>query len=218
MKTRLFISLLILAITQPLQAQLCGPALITGTIPSVVTAGSPFQVTTAATFCSGGCDRDHFTLQEGLDFIEIHSYYCPGMLAVICDTQDTTDLAGVPPGVYTIYYIVYVSNDCINFTPADTVMDTLEVIGTAIPEDERLANVIVYPNPSENDFSVFIPETVAGRARFTCYNSLGQCVWKSESLNDGAAICIPLGDAAPGLYELRVESEAGVAVKKLLKE
>lgn len=218
MKTRLFISLLFLAFTQPLQAQLCGPALITGTIPSVVTAGSPFQVTTAATFCSGGCDRDHFFLQEGLDFIEIHSFYCPGMLAVICDTQDTTDLAGVPPGVYTIYYIVYISNDCINFTPADTVMDTLEVIGTSIPEEEMRSNVKVYPNPSENDFSVRIPETVVGNVRFTCYNSLGQRVWESELVNEGTAIRIPLSEASPGLYELRVQSESGVAVKKLLKE
>lgn len=187
-------------------AQLCGPSLITEYIPSPPQAFNSFSIVTQVTFCSSGCERLNVTLQEGLDFIEIHSYYCIGMLTALCDATDTTVVAGVPAGDFEIRHFIYESSDCITYTPVDTVLDTVTVQeGTSRPAPRGLIQLGLQPNPSSGDFFVSTSEALNEPGILQCHDAQGRLVYQ-QNLYAGESEWSLSPNASPGIYFVELRS------------
>lgn len=85
-------------------------------------------------------------------------------------------------------------------------------------EELNLADVTMYPNPSNGDFAVsmFVKEPTS--LRLEAFNALGQVVW-SESYNTVSSgkqtFSIGLGDVVDGIYQLRLITESGQITKRV---
>lgn len=77
--------------------------------------------------------------------------------------------------------------------------------------------VTLFPNPAEEVVTIGITAT-GNNATVRVVNTLGQLVYsKQQALNTGAStLQVEVGDFAPGIYSVVVESESGMQVKKLM--
>jgi hypothetical protein len=76
--------------------------------------------------------------------------------------------------------------------------------------------ISIYPNPSKNNFTVFIPE-IYQCGLIKIFNSLGQEIYsKKFSENKTKNIDINTNGIAPGIYSIGITTEEGNAIKKII--
>lgn len=75
--------------------------------------------------------------------------------------------------------------------------------------DENEALVKVYPNPTNGLLNIEAEDMT----RISVYNSLGQCVLRKEVVENQTIV--DLHDAASGLYQLRIETQNGVVLRRI---
>ena len=84
-------------------------------------------------------------------------------------------------------------------------------IGYGVSAVEELeSNVMVYPNPAENQLNIM----ARGLQRIAVYNAMGQLVETKEMTSD--QFMLPVGDYASGLYTIRVVTANGVVTKNVV--
>ncbi|GAB3578299.1 FG-GAP-like repeat-containing protein [Hymenobacter daeguensis] len=78
--------------------------------------------------------------------------------------------------------------------------------------------VVLYPNPAHNSFTVAVPSNTAGApGRATLFNSLGQAVRQNVPLSAaGAATTIDVADLAKGVYTLWVQLGATAVARQVV--
>ena len=70
----------------------------------------------------------------------------------------------------------------------------------------------VYPNPSTGEVSVEV--SVSGKVKIVVTNMLGETAWTGSS--DSGSMQLELSDLPKGTYFVKLESESGSMVKKLV--
>ncbi|MDQ3051869.1 MAG: PKD domain-containing protein [Bacteroidota bacterium] len=80
--------------------------------------------------------------------------------------------------------------------------------------------ITIFPNPTYNDLNVLINQTFSGKTKISIVNVLGQIIFSNEyTLESGLQqIKLNLGEYAPDLYQVVIESEAYRKVWKIVKE
>lgn len=81
-------------------------------------------------------------------------------------------------------------------------------------------NLQIYPNPTENTFTVFGENLDLGNYSFQIINEYGQIVKKETTslLTDKLDKNISIGELSSGLYLLKIENETTQFVKKIIKK
>jgi hypothetical protein len=122
-----------------------------------------------------------------------------------------TDLAQQPTYQFTV-----ANATALNTTRFELVFG-LQALSTA---SAALANqVALYPNPAQKQANIELPASLSRQpVTAALVDGLGRVV-RQQVLPAGlAAHTLPLADVAPGVYSLRLTTELGVMVKKLLVE
>ena len=88
-------------------------------------------------------------------------------------------------------------------------------VGTAAHSSNRVLRV--YPNPSKGLFMIEVLHDAGGVAHVSVFNAIGQAI-HSERVGTGSVVTIELSDVSRGIYTLRVESEGGIYIQKLVIE
>ena len=124
----------------------------------------------------------------------------------------------MPSGVYTA--IVMDANGCTAYMPVnistmitdDYSSERMETIATPT----TLSNVIVYPNPAQDQVTIknISEETLNVRIM----NNLGQDVYETIRIPANLSIMIPMEEMTRGIYLVRVEQKMKVESVRLVKE
>lgn len=77
------------------------------------------------------------------------------------------------------------------------------------------SNISIYPNPSNGSFSA---EITPGNYTLTIVDAAGRVLLNSSGVSSGPAMQIDIPQAKSGMYIVRIETESGVAVLKLMVE
>ena len=92
----------------------------------------------------------------------------------------------------------------------------MENVAGETPEVSRRLDYITYPNPSINEFTLFIPELPTGEtARLELYDSFGKIIFRKE-VSAGIEYNIDLTPYGTGMYYTKVISGYQGVVKKML--
>jgi hypothetical protein len=124
----------------------------------------------------------------------------------------------MPSGVYTA--IVTDANGCTAYIPVN--------ISTVLPEStftesmEKIAapamsaNVLVYPNPAQDQFTIknISEETL----NVSVMNNVGQNIYETIRIPANLSIIIPMEEMTPGIYLVRIENKIKVETIRLIKE
>ncbi|WP_210513674.1 fibronectin type III domain-containing protein [Hymenobacter terricola] len=95
------------------------------------------------------------------------------------------------------------------------------VLGTATHESALAAQVSLYPNPATAVFTLAVPAALTHKATTAAlYNSLGQVVRRQRlpASATGTEARFDVSGLAHGVYSLRLDTDAGTAVKRLVVE
>ena len=93
-------------------------------------------------------------------------------------------------------------------------LDNLKLTGaTGINEDNVVSKVNVYPNPSSGAFTV---DTPSENSAVTVYNLLGESV--IFTLSAGSRAAFDISDSPAGIYVVKVKTEHGESITKVVKE
>ena len=70
-------------------------------------------------------------------------------------------------------------------------------------------NVVVFPNPVQDEFSVLLKNLTEGLLHLSLYNTTGQLVWRQRFGNFSGTdlFIIPSSNLAPGNYWLKVNKD-----------
>jgi hypothetical protein len=106
------------------------------------------------------------------------------------------------------------SNNCVS-------CDTIEI--TIINGIEQLAmagNISLYPNPAHTSVTIELMEQLSGAVNITLANVQGQVISREEMHNLAAGYMhtMNVSKYAAGIYYLRIQSEEGLAVYRLVIE
>ncbi|MBC8085310.1 MAG: T9SS type A sorting domain-containing protein, partial [Hymenobacter sp.] len=90
----------------------------------------------------------------------------------------------------------------------------------ATTSNQLSGQVSIYPNPAHSQVAVQLPATLSGQpVRATLLNSLGQVMVQSSLPGSAGAVrTMPLPALATGIYTLRLQTSAGLVVKRLAIE
>jgi|GEM_PF-1167947 len=114
------------------------------------------------------------------------------------------------PGTYTVILTLY--NEC-GQTQVTRVV-TVQAVASAIIDANGLRKELkVYPNPGSDKVSLAIDGSINIKA-VHLINALGRVVFSKEALNTGM-LEIQVSDFAPGVYNLRIETDRGTTGKKI---
>ncbi len=116
------------------------------------------------------------------------------------------------PGVFTVTYTYVDSNGCSNL--AKDKMYVLVCTGMSIAGEEDGFNV--YPNPFTVDFHIEVPVSISDGVLFL-YSADGKLLheWEINGKNDQV---YDAGIESPGIYFLRLFSEKGVSVTRVIRQ
>jgi hypothetical protein len=81
-------------------------------------------------------------------------------------------------------------------------------------------NVVVFPNPIQDEFSVLLKNMTEGVLHLSLYNSSGQLVWRQRfgNFNGSDLYLVPSANFAPGIYVLRVNKDDDPEIiRKIIK-
>lgn len=112
-------------------------------------------------------------------------------------------------GTYPYSVMVTGANGC---TATDVVNVTVDLC-TGITEVNGSADFIIYPNPSQGQFTIETPSLTKDVA-FEMTDIQGRVVYK-EKISDFTSKTITLNDPAPGLYFLKIMVEGNITIKKI---
>ncbi|HVK96399.1 MAG TPA: M1 family aminopeptidase, partial [Flavisolibacter sp.] len=88
-------------------------------------------------------------------------------------------------------------------------------VSTSIGSDQ----VLIYPNPSTTQITIFLPQRATGKISNQLFNSLGQMVYSKDETSSGGTYEINISQFAPGIYFLRLANDKDFrVVKKILIE
>jgi hypothetical protein len=107
-----------------------------------------------------------------------------------------------------------------NGTGTANLIDNIQILRAAGPtgvkENELLAGVKVYPNPSKGNFRIEVKEAGGKPVKATFYNTLGQEVYRKSNLEANTEI--DLSHLANGIYQLRLEVNGTMVTKRIVIE
>lgn len=128
-------------------------------------------------------------------------YWMPG-------GQTTSSISGLAAGTYTV--MVLDANGC---------GDTLEVVvGSQVSLDEtRLANAVLYPNPTNNQVYLTFGFTGIKEGVIEVYSLDGKRMLVQE-LNDLSEQVVSLGDLAVGMYRIKVICNQKIAQRSVVRQ
>ena len=113
-----------------------------------------------------------------------------------------------------IFRIVFHSDDAV--TQLGVVVDDFIIDGTLANENFELANVAVYPNPSSGEFSISIGDKSIDKLEV--YDLSGKTILTLDSVtNSNNVYLLNLGNAAKGIYFLKINSGEEQIVKRIIK-
>jgi hypothetical protein len=128
--------------------------------------------------------------------------------------KDSNILTGETNATYTTtangsYTVVVTDNGC-----ASATSNALTITNTGVKDNMLQSKVAVYPNPSNGVFTVELPQ--AKGYTFMVTDLSGKLV-KQQTASVGNNV-LDMTGAAKGVYFLKVVSEAGSAVRKIIVE
>ncbi|HEV8081007.1 MAG TPA: T9SS type A sorting domain-containing protein [Chitinophagaceae bacterium] len=148
---------------------------------------------------------------------------CVGQLAVLtasgANTYTWVNLATGPsinviPSTNTTYTIIGKdANNCVNsttFTQSVTICTGMENLTL-----NQSSSIKIYPNPSKGIFNISC-DCICDNSTLEVYNTLGQIIFKQKINSKNAEVDI--SQYAAGLYYLKVKTENGEEVIKIIKE
>ncbi|MBK7761996.1 MAG: T9SS type A sorting domain-containing protein [Bacteroidetes bacterium] len=110
------------------------------------------------TICPGLGNKISYQSSISSDTIFLTGCFYSGMLTAIQEYYDTTTLAPLVMGNYTIIYRAYLSSnqsDCSMKVDSNMISSNLYVIGpSSVNDTELFLEFIIYPNPSLNEIKV----------------------------------------------------------------
>jgi hypothetical protein len=109
--------------------------------------------------------------------------------------------------------MVIENNPSAFYCSADTSLQVLISANVGLNDPDAGNNISIYPNPSEGNFTVTTSD--ANQKKISVYDIVG-----NEFLNFNSSdklISVDLGEAASGIYFLKIETDAGMFTEKLFK-
>lgn len=100
-----------------------------------------------------------------------------------------------------------------NYELGKLVDSPCDTIGKVYSED-----VVMYPNPASDNITVFVPSEVKTNIGIYLYNTMGQAVLHEQQVSDDRQkIYLNLKHLAKGVYNLKIEAEGKLYIRKLIK-
>ena len=112
-------------------------------------------------------------------------------------------------GSYSVVFIV--ENDC------GTAVITEEIIITNTTIQLNPDNILLYPNPSNGQFTIDLSETKLDVDGLKIYNTLGQVV-QNFNIDSNNPVQIDLSKKASGIYYVELQSNEGLIIKRIIKD
>ena len=129
------------------------------------------------------------------------------------------DVPGLPH--YAVYYVEVDDNESItdmNYFVAEEYIyaDPKSSIGTSLDKTHQLTNVLIYPNPASEVLNVYL-KSDQSEARVEIYDMNGR-MFLSENIHGGEIKKLNTSDANPGIYIIKIISDQGSRISKLIIE
>ena len=109
---------------------------------------------------------------------------------------------------------------CDDMPEAGTIVDTDEMVSAAEELELESIGLTVYPNPTSDLLNLHIQSEASEQARLSLLHVNGQLVRDMPlQLNNGTQhVSLSVRDLAGGFYVLRLSTEKGMAIKKVIIE
>ncbi len=124
----------------------------------------------------------------------------------------------LPSGVYTV--IVTDANGCTAYKAVN--------ISTTSPADEQVtertfvkntaekSNVLIYPNPVENVFSV--KNVSEEMVTISVMNSIGQNIYETIRILPNFTVSVPMDEQSTGIYLVKAQQQTNIEMIKVIKQ
>jgi hypothetical protein len=110
-----------------------------------------------------------------------------------------------------IYYRLKIVDIDGNFKYSD-----VEIIKSA--EEERKSGIVVYPNPSQSELRITIPDNWQGRAvSYNIYNIHGSLLKQKTSSNAGQTVLMNISDLPMGIYVVKAANGNETSTQRIVK-
>jgi GEVED domain/Secretion system C-terminal sorting domain len=138
----------------------------------------------------------------------------PQNITVTIPTNAQTGLTGlrIRGGIYAIIDSVGSCLDLAGGTTQDYLI-TIDSTVSVLNIEDGILNIAVHPNPSKGETTITSPYPIKSLKLVTV---TGSVVFSKENVNDYKAV-INVKELPQGIYFVEVETEKGMAVKKLVK-
>ncbi len=114
-----------------------------------------------------------------------------------------------------MFRIVFQSDDATN--SLGVVIDNLVVDGTLANENFDVDKIVIYPNPSNTIFNVSFGSIQI--KSIEVYDISGKVIYSDNAtLNKEREIKVDLGNTASGIYFMKINSDKGSTIQKIVKE
>jgi len=115
-------------------------------------------------------------------------------------------------GNYEYYVLTYYTNGCLS-NPSNNVEETVEELG--INQVSKLESIVLYPNPTTGELSVFSYQFSVEEIQI--FDVYGRDIVSLKSLMSFETT-INIAHLPAGIYFVKISTEAGVAMRKVVKQ
>ncbi|MGZ4033259.1 MAG: T9SS type A sorting domain-containing protein [Bacteroidia bacterium] len=115
-------------------------------------------------------------------------------------------------GAYNVQLII--TNDC----GTDTVMHQIVITGVAGIEELSIGSVFVYPNPTNGNLNITIENAHFKELKINIFDLQGKEVYNETDKNSSQYFNkqINIGNLSKGIYSLKISTEKGIKIQKLI--